>query len=141
MSLPKPPLTHTPRPKWMLAMSLGLIDGILEHPRRADHNWNVTRTLTKSVRKSLTVDTRRRAEVASEYIEICLETPKGTSADFQGACSILKLWYQHTSGKQPHPSHTYLDNVSGYYKVLYHREDPPPPWTAHTNSRHPVRCR
>ena len=61
-------LTRSPRPQWMSAMSLRLIDMIVEHCCQADHNRNVAHTLTKAVRKSLTVDTFRRAEAVAEEI-------------------------------------------------------------------------
>ena len=67
-----PPLTHAPRPQLMSAMSLRLIDTRADRFRRAYHNHNVARTLTKAVIKSLEVDTRRIAEVVAEEIGACL---------------------------------------------------------------------
>ena len=84
MSKPTPPLTHTLRPNLMLDMSLRLIDMRVDHRLQVYHNRNVSRTLTKAVRKSLVVDTCHRSEVVSEKIRECLETPKGTPSDLQG---------------------------------------------------------
>ena len=77
---PPPPLTCAPRSKWMSAISLRLIDERSHHCCLADHNWNVERTLTKAVRKPLTVDIHRRVESAAEEVGVCLETPKGTES-------------------------------------------------------------
>ena len=60
----------------------------------------------------------------AEEIGGCLESPQGTPSDLQGAYSALNLWYPHASGKQPHPSRTYIEKVLGEYAVLYQREDP-----------------
>ena len=51
----------------------------------------------------------------------------GTPADLKGAYTILKRWYTHSSGRQPHLSFTDLDKVSGDYKELYWRELPSSP--------------
>ena len=94
------------------------------------------RTLTKALGNSLVVYIRRREEVVAKEIETCLETPKGTPSDIQGAYLILKQWYLHTSGIQPQPSHTDLEKVSGDYASLYQREDPSTldrPIPTHTN--------
>ena len=96
----------------MSAMSCRLIYARADHRKLPDHNRNVARTLTKSVRKSLEVDTCRRAELVTEDIGACLETPKGTPSDIQEECLIVKGWYQHALGRQPHPSCTDLEKVS-----------------------------
>ena len=79
-----PPLTHAPRTKWMLDMSLRLIEAITDHCRRSDQNLNVEQTLTKAVINSLKMDTRLREEVPAEEIGLFLETSKGKPADLQG---------------------------------------------------------
>ena len=125
----KPPskLNRVTRPQFMLAGSLWLIDAIEDHFCRKDHNQNVARTLTRSVQQSLVVDNRHRAEVVTEEIRACLESPQGKTSYLQGEYSVLKWWYRHASGQQPHPSWNYLEKVSGEYTALYHKEHPPPP--------------
>ena len=71
-------ITHTPRPQWMLDISLRLIDVRADHRHQPDHNRNVPQNLTKAVRKSLVANKRRISEVASDEIGTCLETPHGT---------------------------------------------------------------
>ena len=73
------------------------------------------------------MDDRRIAEAAATEIEACLYFPQGTPPDLQGEYSVLKQWYQHMTGSQPHPSHNDLEKVSGYYAYLYQWEDPSPP--------------
>ena len=55
------------------------------------HNWNVARTLTKSVQRSLLVDSRRRAERTAEEIGTCLELMSG-NLDLWGTYTVLKQW-------------------------------------------------
>ena len=53
------------------------------------HNQNMVCTLTKTIRRSLIVDTRRRAERAVEEIRACLEPTLG-KPDPWGAYTVLK---------------------------------------------------
>ena len=68
----------------MLAMYLRLIVVISYHFCQADHNHNVARTLTKAVRKSLTVDKPHISEATEEEIGARLDTPKGETLDLHG---------------------------------------------------------
>ena len=90
MDTTTPPLTRALTPEWMSDMSLRIIDAISDHRCQPDHNRNVARNLIKSVRKSLSVDTRHRVKVAEEEIRACLETSKGTPTNLQEDYSILK---------------------------------------------------
>ena len=68
----------------MSAMSLRMIDTRAEHCRQVDYKWSVARTLTKAVRKSLSVDTHHRVEIVQEEIGACLKTKKWMPSDLQG---------------------------------------------------------
>ena len=127
MEKPTTPRTSSPRPHWMSDMSLRLIDVRADYLLRLDHNQNMEQTLTKAVRKYLDVDTRRIAEVSAEDIGACLEMPTCTPSGLQGAYLVLKPWYRHASGQQPHPSCIDLDKLLGYYAALYQWGDPPTP--------------
>ena len=83
------------------------------HFQRPYHNSNMAMNLTKEVWWSLLVDTSKRAEDAAEKIGVCLELEAGTLADLQQANTILKRWYSHPLGRQPHTSCTDLENVLG----------------------------
>ena len=118
MERPKPPLTRAPMPQWMSYKSLSMIDARSDHHRQPDYNHNVAWTLTKEVRNSFAVDTWLMAEVVAAEIGACLETPQGIPSDIQGAYSILNWWYWHASGRQPHPTCTYLEKISEYYAAM-----------------------
>ena len=123
---PTPPITRAPRPQLMSVMSLRLIDAREDHHYQPDQNRNVARNLTREVRKSLAVDTRRREEVASEEIESLLENTQGTTSYIQGAYFIFKWCYRHTSGNNPHPPRKDFKKVLGDYAALYQQEDTTP---------------
>ena len=88
--------TCTPRPLWMSAESIRMIDTRASHRRRPDHNFNVERTLAKEVWWYLLLDTRRRTDVTAEDIGVCLELEAGTQEDLYEAYTILKRWYKHS---------------------------------------------
>ena len=135
---PTPPLTREPRTKWMSAMSLRLIDVKLDHHHQAVYNRNVTRTLTKAVRKSLMVDKYRRADTAAEEIGECLDTLKRdtirSTGDIINTEVVAPTCIREISTPLPY---IFVKDVMRLH-ALYQREDPPTPLLAHTNSRHPV---
>ena len=49
MDKPSPPLTRAPRPQWMSAGSLRLINERADNFRWPDHNYNVARNMTRAV--------------------------------------------------------------------------------------------
>ena len=119
MDKPLPPLTCAPRPQWVLAGSLRLIVSRAYQHRLPYHNWNVARTLKRSVQKALVVDNHHREDVVAEEIWACLKYPQGTPSYLQGDYSVLKRWHQQESGRQTHPSRNDLEKVSGDYASLY----------------------
>ena len=87
--------------------------------RNTQHNWNVALTLTKSVRRSLPVDSRKLAERVTKEIGDFLDPALGTHQYLQGAYTIIKRWYFHASTRVPKPSRAYMSKVTGDYVALY----------------------
>ena len=59
-------------------------------------------------------------------IDDFLETTRGTSPDIQGAYTILKRCYHHSSARQQNPPWSDLEKVSRDYAAIYYQEDPSP---------------
>ena len=83
--------------------------------------------MTKDVRRLLTEDSQRQAEMAAEEIGDYLETTQGTSPYIQGGYTILKRWYFHTSERKPNPYKENMDKVFREYADIYQWEELPPP--------------
>ena len=58
---PPPPHARVTRPQWMSSYSIHLINPCAALCRRPDHNRNQDRTLTRAVRRSLSMEYRHRA--------------------------------------------------------------------------------
>ena len=97
----------------------------------------MVRTLTKSVRSFLLVDSRRQAEKAAEDIDACLEPATG-NPELRGAHAFLKRWYRHASARAPNPSQADMDKVTENYAALYWREEPPSPVYQYPLTSHPL---
>ena len=126
MEAPPSPCARATRPQWVSGVSLHMIDALTTLHLQPDHNCNLARTMTWSVQRSLTVDSLCQAKVDDEEIGNCLETTQGTLPYLQGAYTVLKRWYLHTSAQQIHPSRADLENLSGNYAALYCRDNPSP---------------
>ena len=75
---PVPPAPkRPPLPLWMSPKSIWLIDVRAALRRNPRHNHNVSRDITKSVRISLLVDSRRRFEEAATAIGAFLDPAAG----------------------------------------------------------------
>ena len=98
---PLSPYARAPIPQWMYEDSLRMIDARDDLRRHQDHNRNVACTIMRSVRRSLTVESRRRVDVDEEDIGACMETPNGTPLDIQGDNTIMKRWCRHVLKKNP----------------------------------------
>ena len=87
---PVPPnLKRPPCPFWILPASVWLIDKRAAFFRNPRHSQNMARGITRTVCRSLMVDSRRRAEEAATEIGACLEPATG-EADPCGLYTILK---------------------------------------------------
>ena len=94
--------------------------------RNPCHRRNVARDLTRSVRRYLMADYRRKAEEAATDIGACLEPSTG-GADPCGAYATLKWWHRHASVWAPNPSQRYMEKVKGEFQNIYQWEDPHSP--------------
>ena len=94
--------------------------------RNPCHRRNVARDLTRSVRRYLMADYRRKAEEAATDIGACLEPSTG-GADPRRAYTILKRWYRYASAWAPNPCRTDMEKVRGDFQTLYQREESHPP--------------
>ena len=75
---PVPPkLKHPPRPLWMSLNFIWLIGKHAALHQNSCHSRNVARGITRAVRWSLMVVSRRRAEEASTEIGTCMEPSTG----------------------------------------------------------------
>ena len=89
---PTPPtLNRLPHPLWMSPNSIRMIDKQSYLRRNPRHNCNVARGLTKAVRRSLLVESWRRAKESATDIRACLD-PAAGETDPRGAYAILKRW-------------------------------------------------
>ena len=75
MEPPPPPIFRAPRPQWMTADIIHLIDTFAALRCCPDHNRNLACTLMWDVCKSLSTDASRWAEMAAEEIGRCLDKP------------------------------------------------------------------
>ena len=89
-----PPTTCSPRPQWIQETLIRLIGECDALPRNPQHNRDLVRNLTNSIRRSLLVHSRRREEKSAEDIGACLEPATG-NIDIRGAYVVLKRWYCH----------------------------------------------
>ena len=76
-------------PLWMSLKSILLIDKRASLYRNPCHIRSVARVLTKSIRRSLIVESHRQAEEAVTAIWACLE-PSAGETNLRGAYAILK---------------------------------------------------
>ena len=107
--------------------NIRLIDNHADMQQNPCHSRNVTRGLTRAVRRYLMADSRIPVEEAATYSGACLE-PSAVGADPCGAYAILKRWYRHASARAPTPSRTDMEKVGGGgVHNLYQREVSRPP--------------
>ena len=97
----------------------------------------MVRTLTKSVRSFLLVESRRQAEKATEGVGACLEPATG-NPELRGAHVVLKRWYRHASVRAPNPSQADMDKVTEGYAALYCQEEHPSPVDQYLLTSHPL---
>ena len=111
-----------------------LSDGCGLFPDETVHKGarNVAETLKKSVRKSLVADKRRIADVTVKDIGAFLENLQGKQSDLQGAYSILKRWYQHTSGWKTYTPIQIWRRCWETTRPCTSWKTPPPVWTIPT---------
>ena len=102
----------------MSEASIRVIDYCASFCRNPQHNQNAAHRITKDVRRSLLVDSRRQAEKVAEEIGSCLELLMG-NPDLIGAYAVPKRWYRHASVRAPNPSWADIANVTGDYSVMY----------------------
>ena len=98
----------------MLKSSLRMIDKLAYLFRNPRHNRNVSRKMTKSVRRYLLVESRWKTEKAAEDIGTYMESLMG-SPDLRGENMALKRWYRHALGRAPHPSWADMSKVKRDY--------------------------
>ena len=72
-------------PQWMSETFLWIIYMHAAHSHWLDHNQNMSRTLTRSVHRSLGVYAHRISKAAATEIGACLDLPQGNTSDLQGA--------------------------------------------------------
>ena len=100
--------------------SIRLIDNQADLRPKLHHNHKVERGLAKAVRRSLFVDSWRRAEEAATAIGAFLEPAAGYTYQC-GAYAVLKRCYRHMSMQATNPSRKDMDKVRGYFQTLYQR--------------------
>ena len=83
------PLKRPPRPQWIPKTSTWLMDESSALLRNPWHNRKVVHTLTKTVWRSLLLDSRQQAEKAAEEIGAWLKLVTENS-DLQGVYTVLK---------------------------------------------------
>ena len=119
------PLTRPPRPQWMSDTTTRMIDECTALSHNPLHKINVERKITKSVWRSLLVDSRQPAEKAADDIGACLE-PLTVNPDLRGAYAVLKSWYCHASARALNPSEADMAKFIGDYYALYRRKETTP---------------
>ena len=85
-------------------------------------NHNMACTLTMSFWRSLSMDSKRRAEGGLEDIIAYLEPTPG-NPNLCGAYTVIKRCYWHESVRATNPSWADMEKVLGNYGALYSWED------------------
>ena len=98
-----PKLKRPPCPLWMSPAYIQLIDKRAPLCWNPHHIQNVASGIMRAVRRSLMMDSHRRAEDAATEIGTCLQ-PTTEGANPRRAYAILKRWYRH--GRPTPPERT-----------------------------------